>query len=279
MKKHFYNEKLILAFILINVSIIYLHTFSSFSKFYHLFDILDVIFTLFFSVEIATKIHDTHAKRKFRVYLKENCNKIDFFSIILALPSLGILFMPDLEIFAGFTALRSLRVFKFLRIIEYIPQGKEISKQMFKAFRSISFIIFAFAIYSTIISLISVSLFKSSAPTYFQNAFDAFFTIFKIFSGDGFSDVVGEIEQNSPGSFVYFTKIYFVIIVFSGSILGLSLINSIFIDQMTGVEEQIEDSEKELLKELRKEIDVIKKQNEELLIETQKILADKVFEK
>ncbi len=275
MKKYFYNEKLILAFILINVSIIYLHTFSSLSKFYHLFDTLDVIFTLFFSVEIATKINDTPAKQKFKVYLKDNWNKIDFFSIILALPSLGILFVPDLEIFAGFTALRSLRVFKFLRIIEYIPQGKEISKQMFKAFRSISFIIFAFAIYSTIISLISVSLFKSSAPTYFQNAFDAFFTIFKIFSGDGFSDVVGEIEQNSPGGFVYFTKIYFVIIVFTGSILGLSLINSIFIDQMTGFEEQIEESEKELLKELRKEIDVIKKQNEELIKETQKILADK----
>ncbi len=267
MKKHFYNEKLILAFILINVSIIYLHTFSSLSKFYHLFDILDVIFTLFFSVEIATKIHDTPAKRKFKVYLKDNWNKIDFFSIILALPSLGILFMPDLEIFAGFTALRSLRVFKFLRIIEYIPQGKEISKQMFKAFRSISFIIFAFAIYSTIISLISVSLFKSSAPTYFQNAFDAFFTIFKIFSGDGFSDVVGEIEQNSPGSFVYFTKIYFVIIVFTGGILGLSLINSIFMDQMLQADGKKEDLEKANVKKLFKEIDELKIQNERILDE------------
>jgi voltage-gated sodium channel len=218
-------------------------------------------------VEIATKIHDTPAKRKFKAYLNDNWNKIDFFSIILALPSLGIVFMPDLEIFAGFTALRSLRVFKFLRIIEYIPQGKEISKQMFKAFRSISFIIFAFVIYSTIISLISVSLFKSSAPTYFQNAFDAFFTIFKIFSGDGFSDVVGEIEQNSPGGFVYFTKIYFVIIVFTGGILGLSLINSIFMDQMLQADGKKEDLEKANVKKLFKEIDELKIQNERILDE------------
>jgi voltage-gated sodium channel len=160
-----------------------------------------------------------------------------------------------------------LRVFKFLRIIEYIPQGKEISKQMFKAFRSISFIIFAFVIYSTIISLISVSLFKSSAPTYFQNAFDAFFTIFKIFSGDGFSDVVGEIEQNSPGGFVYFTKIYFVIIVFTGGILGLSLINSIFMDQMLQADGKKEDLEKANVKKLFKEIDELKIQNERILDE------------
>jgi voltage-gated sodium channel len=267
MKKLFYDDKFILSIILINVAVIYLHTFSSLVEFYWIFDGIDVIFTLFFLLEISTKILDTPSKKKLPTFLKNNWNKIDFFSLLLALPSVGILLTRDLEIFAGFTALRSLRVFKFLRIIEYIPQGKEISKQMFKAFRSIAFIVFAFAIYSTIISLISVSLFKSSSPTYFQNAFDAFFTIFKIFSGDGFSDVVGEIEQHRSGGFIYFTKFYFVFIVFTGSILGLSLINSIFMNQMSQVEEQIEDTEKDILKTLKKEIDELKKQNEAIINE------------
>ncbi len=270
MKKLIYNDKLILTIILINVGIIYLHTFSSLRNFYEIFDLLDVAFTLFFAFEISFKIKATTGKNRIQVFLKDNWNKIDFFSIVLALPSLGILFTNDLEIFAGFTALRSLRVFKFLRIIEFIPQGKEISKQMFKAFRSIAFIVFAFAIYSTIISLISVSLFKSSSPTYFQNAFDAFFTIFKIFSGDGFSDVVGEIEQHRSGGFIYFTKLYFVFIVFTGSILGLSLINSIFMNQMSQVEEQIEDTEKDILKTLKKEINELKRQNEAIINEIKK---------
>ena len=271
LKEIIYNEKTILIFILINVSIIYLHTFNSLIPYYNLFDYIDVAFTIFFSIEIFVKVQDQKAKHNLRHFLKDNWNKIDFFSILLSIPSIGILLIHDLEICAGFTALRSLRVFKFLRIIEFIPHGKRITRQMFKAFRSISFIIFAFMIYSTIISLISVSLFKNAAPSYFQNAFDAFFTIFKIFSGDGFSDVVGEIEQHHSGGFIYFTKFYFVFIVFTGSILGLSLINSIFMDQMSQVEDQIEDSEKDVMKILKAEMNALKDQNAALMSELKKI--------
>jgi voltage-gated sodium channel len=156
-------------------------------------------------------------------------------------------------------------VFKFLRIIEYIPEGKRISKQLFNALKAIFFIIFAFLIYSTIISLISLSLFKSSAPYYFSNAFDSFFTIFKIFSGDGFSDVVAEIELHSSIQFIYFTKFYFVFIVFTGSILGLSLINSIFIDQMNQIAEKNEKEELSEISKLRNEINDLKQLQEEIL--------------
>jgi voltage-gated sodium channel len=275
MRKLIYNDNIILFFILTNVGIIYLHTFSIFAAFSIYFDLFDILFTLFFSIEIIVKISDIKAKNKLKFFLKDHWHKIDFFSILLTIPSIGILLIHDLEIFVGFTALRSLRVFKLLRIIEYIPNGKEISKQMFKAFKSIAFIIFSFLIYSTIISLISVSLFKSSSPSYFQNAFDAFFTIFKIFSGDGFSDVVSEIERNSSKEFVYFTKIYFVFIVFTGSILGLSLINSIFINQMLQIEEQIVDNEKNILKKFLVEIEDLKKNNEALVQEVKNLTSKK----
>ncbi len=124
----------------------------------------------------------------------------------------------------------------------------------------------AFVIYSTIISLISVTLFKSSAPTFFGNAFDSFFTIFKIFSGDGFSDVVAEIVSNSSQEFGYFTKLYFVLIVFTGSILGLSLINSVFIDQMSSsdskTENEINSLETKLDEVIRNQALLIKELNE-----------------
>lgn len=256
MKSLVKNDKFILLVILINVGIIYLHTFTIFEKYYLIFDILDVIFTLFFTYEIVVKVKSTKSSNKLKSYLKDHWNKIDFFSVVLALPSVGVLFSHQLDFFIGFTALRSLRVFKFLRIIEYIPNGKQITSQMFKAFRSVSFIIFAFVIYSTIISLISVSLFKEYAPNYFQNAFDSFFTIFKVFSGDGFSDVVAEIELNASSEFLFFTKFYFVFIVFTGSILGLSLINSIFIDQMSDDEND---------KAIKDDLQRLKEQNQQLM--------------
>ena len=266
--KTLFNDKNIFFIILANVAVIYLHSFDYFNQYFHIFDAIDIAFTLYFTTEIIYKIsaiEGNSLRKRFRNYLKDSWHKIDFFSVVLALPSLGVLITEDLEVFAGFTVLRSLRVFKFLRIIEYIPEGKRISKQLFHALKAIFFVIFAFLIYSTIISLISVTLFKSSAPYYFSNAFDSFFTIFKIFSGDGFSDVVAEIEIHSSIQFIYFTKFYFVFIVFTGSILGLSLINSIFIDQMNQITETKEEAELSEIAKLRNEIAELKKLQKELL--------------
>lgn len=265
MKKLFYNDRLIYTLIILNVVVIYLHSFEFFQAYYFQFDLIDVVFTLFFCIEIAVKISTANGKNKFKSYMQSPWNRIDFFSVILAIPSIGVLFISDLEIFAGFAALRSLRIFKLLRVIEYIPEGKRISKQLFKALKSISFIIFAFFIYTTIVSLISVTLFRHAAPVYFQNAFESFFTIFKVFSGDGFSDIVGVIQENSSVLFTSFSKFYFVGVVFSGSILGLSLINSVFIDQMNQASEKSDKDEAAQLKEIKKELENLKRQQKEII--------------
>lgn len=266
-----FKEKNLFAITLLNVVIIYFHSFSYFSDYFFYFDLADASITLFFLCEIIYKIsnnYDKGLKAKFKYYWKhDHWNKLDFISLILALPSLGVLFINDLELFAGFTVLRSLRIFKFIRVIEFIPEGKRIVPQLVRALKAVMFIIFAFIIYSTIISLISVSIYKSYTDDYFTNAFDSFFTIFKIFSGDGFSDVVADITDhpNCSLSFAYFTKFYFVFIVFTGSILGLSLINSIFIDQMTIAKDEHDSSEKKIIADLKSEIEEVKKQNQEII--------------
>lgn len=265
MKKLFYNDRLIYTLIIVNVFVIYLHSFETLSPYYFIFDLIDVVFTLFFCIEIGVKIITSNNKHKFKSYLQNPWNRIDFFSVILAVPSIGVLFISDLEIFAGFAALRSLRIFKLLRVIEYIPEGKRISSQLFKALKSISFIIFAFFIYTTIVSLISLTLFKHVAPMFFQNAFESFFTIFKVFSGEGFSGIIDEIEKNSTVLFTSFSKFYFVAIVFSGSILGLSLINSIFMDQMNQASEKSDKEEAAQLKEIKKELEDLKRKQKEIL--------------
>ena len=257
-----YNQ-LLFILILTNILVIFLHSFDGLKPYYYLLDILDVIFTMIFICEISFHIYQSsgvNVAEKFKNFHNDKWNKIDFYSVLLAIPSIGVLFVEDLEIFAGFTVLRSLRIFKILRVIEFIPEGKEISSKLLKALKGVFFIMVAFIIYSLIISLISVTLFKSSAPSFFSNAFDSFFTIFKIFSGDGFSDVVNEIVSNSSLEFGYFTKLYFVMIVFTGSILGLSLINSVFIDQMSKFDKKSESE----INSLENKLDEVLK-NQELL--------------
>lgn len=266
-----FKERNLFGITLLNVVIIYFHSFSYFSDYFFYFDLADASITLFFLCEIIYKIsnnYDKGLKAKFKYYWKhDHWNKLDFISVVLALPSLSVLFMQyDLELFAGFTVLRSLRIFKFIRVIEFIPNGKRIGPQLVKALKAVMFIIFAFIIYSTVISLISVSLFKAFAPKYFANAFMSFFTIFKIFSGDGFSDVVDLITANNSNIyFIYFTKFYFVFIVFTGSILGLSLINSIFIDQMTHANDDHNVDERREFSQLKSELEDLKKQNQEII--------------
>ena len=257
------NDRFLLILILTNTLVIFLHSFDGLKPYYYLLDILDVIFTMIFICEISFHIYQSsgvNVAEKFKNFHNDKWNKIDFYSVLLAIPSIGVLFVEDLEIFAGFTALRSLRIFKILRVIEFIPEGKKISSKLLKALKGVFFIIVAFIIYSIIVSLISVTLFKSSGPSFFSNAFDSFFTIFKIFSGDGFSDVVAEIISNSSLEFGYFTKLYFVMIVFTGSILGLSLINSVFIDQMSNFDKKGESE----INSLESKLDEVLK-NQELL--------------
>ncbi|RAR72462.1 ion transporter [Flavobacterium aciduliphilum] len=262
MKKILQNERLIFNLIAINILIIYLHSFNTFKPYFFYFDLVDVGLTLFFSIEIGYSIFVKHPS--FSSYFKNNWNKLDFISILLSLPSILVIFIPNFEILTGFIALRSLRIFKTLRIIEYIPNGKKISKKLFKAFKGITFILFTFLVFTTVISLISVSLFKSVAPNYFQNAFDSFYTIFKIFSGDGFSDVVAEIQQNTSPLLTGFSKLYFVIIVFSGSILGLSLINSVFINEMSTIADDVVENDKSI-DALHKQLEIVKNQQTEIL--------------
>jgi voltage-gated sodium channel len=274
IRKPIINDRFLLILILTNTLVIFLHSFDGLKPYYYLLDILDVIFTMIFIWEISINIFQSsgvNVAEKFKNFHIDKWNKIDFYSVLLAIPSIGVLFVEDLEIFAGFTALRSLRIFKILRVIEFIPEGKEISSKLLKALKGVFFIMVAFIIYSIIISLISVTLFKSSAPSFFSNAFDSFFTIFKIFSGDGFSDVVAEIVSNSSLEFGYFTKLYFVIIVFTGSILGLSLINSVFIDQMSNFDKKGESK----INSLENKLDEVLKNQELLLKELNEIKKTK----
>jgi voltage-gated sodium channel len=273
MKNIFHNEKLIFILIIINILVIYFHSFDFFEPYFHVFDWLDIALTIFFSFEIIHSIFIVH--RGFSAYFKNNWNKLDFIAIILSLPSVLVLFNSEFEMLTGFIALRTLRIFKTLRIIEFIPGGKKISKKVLGAFKGVAFILFTFVVFTTVISLVSVGLFKHVAPDYFQNAFDSFYTIFKIFSGDGFSDVVSQIQANSNTASTVFAKLYFVLIVFSGSILGLSLVNSVFINEMTAIVDEVDENNDKSIDELRLQIKALNEKQDVILDQLSKLIEDK----
>lgn len=286
MKKlaaHFYSEQLILAGILLNTLVIYLHSFDSLHEYFPLFEWTDHAFTIYFLCELLVKIlfSPQGLSRNFstgiKEYFKDSWHYVDFIAISCSVPSLLMAFSSHGVFIEFFVVFRAIRIFKLVRVIEFIPNANEIARGVFKALRSVSFILISFLIYTTIVSLINVSLFKHNSPKYFSNGFESFYTTFIVFSGDGFFDVTNNIVSNASPMKGFFTKIYFAAVILFGSILGLSLINSIFIDEMNRegrltVEKGLKDIGKmhDTVISLEEKILDLEKKNNELLQEIRK---------
>jgi len=89
-----------------------------------------------------------------------------------------------------------------------------------------------FLVYNFVISVLSCFFYRNIAPEYFANPLVSFYSIFKIFTVDGWYEIPDFISKRSNETIGILTKIYFVVIVFTGGVFGLSIVNSIFVDAM-----------------------------------------------
>jgi voltage-gated sodium channel len=109
------------------------------------------------------------------------------------------------------------------------------------------------------LALFSCHFYGDIAPEYFGNPLIAAYSIFQMFTIEGWNEISAVIGQhmadNGSGDIIIgFTKFFFVMIVLIGGIFGMSLANAIFVDEMT-VDNNLE---------LEKKIDVLQTQIEEL---------------
>jgi voltage-gated sodium channel len=107
-----------------------------------------------------------------------------------------------------------------------------------------------------VVSLVTCALYKNIAPEYFSNPVNSFYSIFRLFSNDGWHEVPELIASRSSVSVAFITKLYFIILLLGGGILGISLVNSIFVDAM--VSDNNDDLEKEVAK-LSSQIEIFDK--------------------
>ena len=98
-------------------------------------------------------------------------------------------------------------------------------------------------------------MFKEISPDYFGNPLKSMYTTFRIFTVEGWYDIPDKIVVNSNEFSAVFIKLYFVVILIIGGILGLSLVNSIFVDSMV-----MDNND-----ELEKKVDLLNKKIEILL--------------
>ena len=112
-------------------------------------------------------------------------------------------------------------------------------------------VIIGFFIYNFVVSVITSFLYNNIAPDYFGNPIQSFYTVFKIFTVEGWYEIPDMIANQTNKVIAFLSRIYFIIILLTGGIFGLSLVNSIFVDAM--VSDNNEDLEKKV-DELTKEV-------------------------
>lgn len=226
--EHFFiKDRVIMFAILINIIVLFVLSFDDIQHHFAVFEYLDNFLTLFFFFEMLVKLR----LMGWKGYIAQGWNRMDFVIVILTTPSLIFLFF-DLPSFSILLVLRALRVAKFFRFLKFVPNLSELMDGVGRALRASVFVLIAFFLYNIVISLFTCYLFKDIAPEYFGNALMSCYSIFKMFTLEGWYEIPEAIVKNSSGQLEFFTKFYFIFITFTGGVFGLSIVNAIFVDEM-----------------------------------------------
>jgi voltage-gated sodium channel len=148
--------------------------------------------------------------------------------------------------FSFLLVFRVMRVFKSFRFLKFIPGIDHLIRGVNRALKASVIVILGFIVYIFIIGIFSFYLFKEAAPEYYSNPMISLYSTFKIFTIEGWFEIPEKVVAGLTIIPSFFTFLFFIFIVLSGGILGLSIVNSIFVDAM------VSDNNDELEKKIDK---------------------------
>lgn len=253
LKDIFLNEKLILLVIVLNAIVLFMQE-SGFEN--PVLLVLDLACTFIFIIEMIVK----HAVLGFKGYWESGWNRLDGVLVILSIPSLMVAFLPTLAFDLSFLmVLRVLRVFRFFRLVHAFPGFVQIMKNFKTAMRQSYAIFLGLLLMIIIFAMIGCSLFRDAAPEFFNTPLDAVYTTFRIFTGEGWNEIPDAVATSMGGAWGHVIRLYFCSVLLLGCIIGMSLLNSIFVDAMvSGNDDDINeklDKIEEQLKEIKSKLD------------------------
>jgi len=251
LNKIFLNDKLILAVILLNSCVIY----AQVSGYENLtIDIIDTVCTFVFLIEMIVK----HREYGLRGYWKDGWNRLDGTLVILSLPSVAALFVPNEYVALSFLMIfRLLRVLRFFRVLHFFPNFAKVVQGFKVAMRESYAILLSFAVIIIIFGLLNCSLFREADPEHFQTPLRSVYAVFQICTIEGWYEIPNNVADYYGGTtFVAeLVRIYFCTLLILGGIIGMSFINSIFVDAMVA---DNNDDVKAKLDEIQKTLDELK---------------------
>ncbi len=224
--KCFLSERVVLAVVVLNAIAIFMQELGVLKT---LFSFIDYACVWFFMIEMGIKLHHFGWSN----YWKDGWNKADGIIVIISLPTLV---MPFLDItsfnFSALLTIRLVRIFRFFRVLHFFPNISQIGRGFRNALSQSWAVLASFLILIIIFGLINCSLYGSVCPEYFSTPQDSIYSVFRIATVEGWYEIPDAITAVTSPFIGHLSRIYFCILLLSGGIIGMSLINSIFVDAM-----------------------------------------------
>jgi len=188
---------------------------------------IDMACVAFFVLEAGFKI----GKWGWRGYWGDGWNRFDFIVTALSLPALATPLLPG--DFRAATLLRMGRFFRLFRLLRMIPNRDHLAKGVARALRASVGVFLALFLINFILALGATFLFRDQAPEHFGNPILANYTIFKAVTLEGWHEIPDLMADGSSSVWTQAgVRVFFIFIVVVCGILGLSMANAIFVDEM-----------------------------------------------
>lgn len=245
------NEKTVVAAIVVNtVALFFMASTDKHTITREIFFWIDYVCVIYFVVEAALKVGCVGC----REYWKSSWNKFDFIVVVLSLPvliePLGIF---ETGAFAVLLVLRVGRLFRLFRALRFIPNRDHLIVGIQRALKASVGVFIALAIVNIVFAIGASMLFSDIAPDYFGNPAISIYSTFRVFTIEGWYEIPDAISAGAGDPTVgVLARLFFVVTVLVGGIIGLSLANAVFVDEMTmDNTEKLEDKVDALLEEVR----------------------------
>jgi voltage-gated sodium channel len=207
------------------------------------FQLIDCACVLFFLVEAALKIR----RSGFRSYWRQGWNRFDFVVLLLSLPVFVETFLHVQDsVFAIMPLLRTGRLFRLFRMLRFIPNLDHLVVGIRRALRASVGVFLALLLLGLILATGATYLFGRFAPEHFADPFSALYATFRVFTIEGWYEIPELIAERAQSpAWAFLARGYFLLAVLAGGLLGVSLANAVFIDEMImdnhrGVEARVE---------------------------------------
>ena len=226
------REPTVLTVIVLNAVVLFLDAFPSLDSTAHrILFWIDYGCMLFFVLEAAIKIR----RAGFGGYWRSGWNRFDFIIVAISLPLLaGPFVTADVEDIAIVLLFRLGRLLRFSRLMRFVPNATEIWRGVVRALKASVAVFLVLFVLNLILAMGANQLFSDVAPEYFGNPLLAFYSLFKVFTIEGWYEIPDQVAQRgATGDVVLLLRGYFIVSVLTGGLLGLSLANAVFVDEMT----------------------------------------------